>query len=187
MSEQLQHHAQETIERQKHSGSLSGAADFLKASYITRWGIVSTAKEQSIAEHMYRVWTLVRVWGPLVQLSTLDQQIAEELALTHDLAEIRTGDCPTPFKTPFVKEKLDMLEGEIYKQIPCNERCKQFVKFADTAESVLFLKMYGLGRHAREVEGLLSDQMWKRLTESLFSNEDQQTLIQQFTKTYHDT
>ena len=46
--------------------------------------------------------------------------------------------------------------------------------------------MYGLGRHAQEVEELLSDQMWKRLSESLFSAEDQKTLIQQFTKTYHD-
>ena len=187
MSELLQHHQQQPHLTNKHVGKLEGAADFLKSSYISRWGIVSVSKEQSIAEHMYRVWILVRQWGPLVSLTHSEQAVAEELALTHDLAEIRTGDCPTPFKTPAVKEALTELEQSIYPELPASGRSKQFVKFCDTAESVLFLRMHGVGKHAHEVQELLAQQMWARLGKSLFSPHDHSTLIDHFTRTFHDT
>lgn len=168
----------------KHTGQLSGAADFLKSQYINRWGIVCTAKEQSIGQHMYNVWLLVRAWGADAGLFPDERAMAEELALTHDLAEIRTGDCPTPFKTPDVKAALTELEQSIYpvKDVPQN--VKQFVKFCDTAESILFLKLYGLGEHAADVRQLLTEQMQSRLSNSDLPVD---SLMSLFTSAYHDT
>jgi hypothetical protein len=187
MSENLQHQPNEAVDRKKHEGALTGAADFLKSQYIGRWGIVCTAKEQSIGQHMYNVWLLTRQWGPLVLGTPTEQRIAEELALTHDLAEIRTGDCPTPFKTPDVKQALNELEISIYNTVPAPAAVKDLVKFCDTAESILFLKLYGLGRHAYEVRELLCQQMWTRLERSLFSTSERNLLRDYFTDTFHDT
>ena len=187
MSEILQHQPNEAVNRIKHQGELKGAADFLKSQYISRWGIVCTAKEQSIGQHMYNVWILVRQWGPLVLNAGTEQQTAEELALTHDLAEIRTGDCPTPFKTPDVKQALHELELSIYYPVPASPVVKDFVKFCDTAESILFLKLYGLGRHAYEVRELLCEQMWARLDKSTIASDARDKLRDYFTEAFHDS
>jgi len=169
---------------EKHTGPLNGAADFLKAQYISRWGIVNTAKQQSVAEHSYNVWVLVSLWGPDV-LNPKEMQCAKEYALTHDLAEIRTGDCPTPFKSPLIKEALDELEEEIYPQLPITSKVRQLVKFCDTAEAVLFLRLYGLGKHAVDVQDLLAVQMWARLNETPFTPEQKQRLRDLFNDTFH--
>ena len=187
MSENLQHLPTMAVHRIKHQGPLDGVADFLKSQYISRWGIVCTARDQSIGQHQYNVWMLVRQWGKYADLTDLQQRTAEELALTHDLAEIRTGDCPTPFKTPEIKEALHEMELSIYSPVPAPPKVKQFVKFCDTAESILFLKLYGLGKHATEVRELLCEQMWKRLDSSGFSVDIQHTLRDKFTEAFHDT
>ena len=123
----------------RHTGPLRGATDFLKASYISRWCIVNTTKQQSIAEHMYRVWALVRAWGPTCGLNTAEMAAAAELALTHDLAEIRLGDIPTPVKqNALIKQQLDEMEEEIFSTIPVSPKVKQFVKGCDIAEAILF-------------------------------------------------
>lgn len=187
MSETLQHLPTQAEHRIKHQGPLNGAADFLKSQYISRWGIVCTAKEQSIGQHMYNVWILVRQWGPVALASAEDQRVAEELALTHDLAEIRTGDCPTPFKTPEIKAALHEMETSIYQPVPCSQAVKDFVKFCDTAESILFLKLYGLGQHATEVRELLCNQMWNRLGRTTIPDAARDRLRDLFTTAYHDT
>lgn len=171
----------------RHSGPLNGAADFLKASYISRWCIINTTKHQSIAEHMYNVWTLVRQWGRHAGLSLKEQAQAEELALTHDLAEIRLGDIPTPVKlNQTIKEQLVELEECVYSVVPVPGRVKQLVKFCDTAEAILFLKLYGQGKHASDVRELLAVQMWERLSNSLFSKTEQQLLHDHFNETFND-
>jgi 5'-deoxynucleotidase YfbR-like HD superfamily hydrolase len=171
----------------KHSGRLTGAADFLKASYITRWGIVNCSRTQSIAEHMYRVWQLVRAWGPLANFTEVEQSMAEELALTHDLAEIRTGDCPTPLKDPIIKEALTRLEAQIAPLIKVSPKVAAFVKHCDTAESILFLKLYGQGKHADDVRELLTSQMRKRLDDSPLTPGIKKQLTESFLTTLHDT
>ena len=163
-------------------------AEFLRASHITRWGIVQTATRQSIAEHMWRVWQLVTHWGPLAGLSPAEQDDAEELALTHDLAEIRTGDAPTPHKTPELKKHLSSIEAQIVPYVAlleqaCSERTLALVKFCDTAEAVLFLRVNGLGSHADNVQNLLEQQMFDRLAVAPFSQDQRDQLTVSFITT----
>ena len=177
----------------KHTGPLSGASDFLKASYIRRWGIVCTTHEQSIAEHMYRVWTLIRVWGPEIDLSSTNQAFAEEWALTHDLAEVRTGDMPTPNKTPEVKNWLDQVEHSIYPPIKLTEAgirgtaVGAFCKHCDICEAILFLKLYGMGRHAMDVRDVLQLQMAEALKRSAISEHHQAILLDLLNTTLEET
>ena len=174
-----------------HQGRLEDTATLLRASHILRWGIVHTITHQNIAEHMYRVWTLVKNWGPSIQLTIAQQRLAEEWALIHDLPEIRTGDMPTPHKTPEVKAWLNQLESEIYP--PLNETRKMqptttaFCKFCDTAESILYLKINGIGQHAIDVRELLPQQMWDRLHKSPIDTVSQAALHSFFNDTYHNT
>lgn len=171
---------------------LTTEAELLRSSHISRWGIVQTAVRQNIAEHMYRVWLLVREWGPIAGLCAKDQALAEEYALMHDLPEIRTGDAPTPHKTPEMKAHLSKVEAEILPGLALlQERLPpqvlDLVKFCDTAESILFLRLNGLGQHANEVCRLLEDQMFGRLSESSLSIEDCAMLTQRFHATKFNT
>jgi len=171
---------------------IRSTTELLRASHITRWGIVQTAVRQNIAEHMYRVWILVKQWGPLVELTADEQFLAERLALMHDLPEIRTGDAPTPHKTTKLKAHLAQIEAEIYPELRALEeqappKVLALVKHCDTAEAVLFLEVNGLGKHAADVKALLRQQMLDRLAMSSFDPSSQMSLINAFHTTIHGT
>lgn len=171
---------------------LQTAAEFLRAGHIDRWGIVQTAVRQSIAEHMYRVWTLVRCWGRQAGLNQAEIRYAMQLALMHDLPEIRTGDAPTPHKTAEMKLYLSQVEQQILPELVDIEqrataRVKDFLKFCDTAEAILFLKVNGLGKHAADVQDLLEKQMLDRLSQSSIDLACQRHLVELFISTKHDT
>lgn len=167
---------------------LTQTSEFLRSSHIKRWGIVQTAVPQSIAEHSYRVWILVRRWGADIKMSREQQAMAQELALLHDLPEIRTGDAPTPHKSPEVKAMLAEIEEEILPELAeleskCTSKVKDLVKFCDTAESVLFLAVNGLGKHAADVSKLLEHQMIERLEKSSFNAKERETLMGAYRRT----
>ena len=138
-------------------------AELLRLSHIKRWGIVQTAVPQTVAEHSWRVWMLVRQWAQTAALTVEEYADSQELALMHDIPEIRTGDCPTPAKTPEMKEILTAAEHEIYPPLAKLEKSvngctRDYVKFCDMAEAILFLHVNGIGKHAKDVEKLLMKQ-----------------------------
>lgn len=137
--------------------------ELLRLSHISRWGIVQTARHQSVAEHSWRVWLLVCQWSQAAALTKEELAWSKDLALMHDIPEIRTGDCPTPAKSPEMKALLTAVEAEIYPPLAvlekeANQCAKDYVKFCDIAESVIFLHVNGLGAHAKDVENLLTAQ-----------------------------
>lgn len=171
---------------------LTTTAEFLRASHISRWGIVATSKQQNIAEHMYRVWILCSTWGAGL-LPADELRDAQDLALTHDLPEIRTGDNPTPHKSPEVKAILADIEARILPALAILEgritkRVKEFVKYCDTAEAVYFLRVHGVGAHARSVMGLLETQMKDRINScGAFTPEEINRLLEQYEDTKQHT
>jgi 5'-deoxynucleotidase YfbR-like HD superfamily hydrolase len=137
--------------------------ELLRLSHVNRWGIVQTSVPQSVAEHSWRVWCLSRQWAQIAALTEDEKIWAEELALLHDVPEIRTGDCPTPAKSPEMKSLLTEVEAEIYPPLAkleaeANGCARDYHKFCDIAESVIFLHVNGLGTHAKDVEKLLMAQ-----------------------------
>lgn len=171
---------------------ITTAAEWLRLSHIDRWAIVATATRQSVAEHTWRVWVLVHIWGPKCGLKPDEQALAEHYALLHDMPEIRTGDMPTTMKTPEAKASLAEFErqalpelAKIEGQLP--QHVAEIVKACDTAEAILFLKVHGLGRHADNVRKLLEVQMSERLSKSALYPEVKETIATLFLDAYHDT
>jgi 5'-deoxynucleotidase YfbR-like HD superfamily hydrolase len=83
--------------------NLLEAAYLVKQTDVKRWGIVHTAREQSVAEHSYRVWVLsVALYDYLVPVphNSNDREAVAYWALTHDADEIWTGDLPSTIKKP---------------------------------------------------------------------------------------
>jgi 5'-deoxynucleotidase YfbR-like HD superfamily hydrolase len=163
-------------------------AELLRLSHIKRWGIVQTAVPQTVAEHSWRVWALVREWSELAALTVEEKAWTQELALLHDVPEIRTGDCPTPAKTPEMKALLNEVEAEIYPPLAklekeANQCSKDYVKFCDIAEAVIFLHVNGIGKHAKDVEKLLKKQAEDHIRSSpLFATDHKENLIKALDK-----
>jgi hypothetical protein len=152
--------------------------DLMKTGHVKRWQIVRVAREQTIAEHMYRVWALVR---PMAQTAFRDRimvSMAEEWALIHDQPEVVTGDLATPTKAAIreavphddpirrVELSLDAYYGGVYTSLKANwPEVLALVKMADVIEAVAFLRVEGLGRHAAEVETGLKEALVRMQSE----------------------
>lgn len=80
---------------------LEEVAYLIKMTDVKRWGIVHTAREQSVAEHSFRVWCLsLSLYDYLVPVphNSMDREAVAYWALTHDADEIWTGDLPSTIK-----------------------------------------------------------------------------------------
>jgi 5'-deoxynucleotidase YfbR-like HD superfamily hydrolase len=143
----------------------------LRAAHVRRWHIVQVAREQSLAEHMYCVAVIAGAlaakmnWAGLLHANKKLDLL--NWALWHDIAEVRTGDMPTPFKRALesvagegVVEKaesfIDNDLGGMYRTVKGTE-VEAIVKLADLMEALKFLGENGLGIHAQQVlEGIKS-------------------------------
>lgn len=129
--------------------------DLMRVSHVTRWQIVRVAREQTLAEHLYRVFLLVREFGPRVGLTVEEVKAAEEFALVHDLPEIMTGDIASPVKS--MLPPLDHIEAQFTRQhinamAGCTRKSLKLVKMCDLIEAAVFLSVEGMGQHAYEAE-----------------------------------
>ena len=128
--------------------------DQMRVAHVNRWQIVRTAREQTLAEHLYRVFLIVRHFGPQVGLDPEDQKAAENFALLHDLPEVKTGDIASPVKS--MLPSLESIEAEYSRDhldamAACTRTALKLVKMADLVEAVCFLSVEGMGTHAAEV------------------------------------
>lgn len=108
--------------------------DMLEASNVHRWHIVPMARQQTLADHQWRV-------AMIVMYITRDcphsfRSGAIWCALTHDLDEVLTGDIPAPVKK-HVSFNLDINLPDWADRMDTPGR-KEVVKMADLLESWLF-------------------------------------------------
>lgn len=149
-----------------------GVFDMLRLSTIRRWGIVEMVRDQSVAEHVYRVWVLAQDLYRIMEdtpHNSFEQRDTEFWALTHDMEEVYTGDLPSTVKV--ILEKLHpginkMLKEEIlstyFPSLVGRMRgvdktlAAYYVKIADIVESILYLRQYAMDpNHALQVESTL--------------------------------
>src|SRR5574340_903145 len=119
----------------------------LRASHVKRWHIVETTKQQTVAEHSYNVWVFAEAICDVENINcehTRCQVI--EYALHHDLPEVVLGDVPTPSKALVNMKRVEI---DIYpRAAPPNDLVRDIVKLADVMDAILFLALYGVGKHA---------------------------------------
>lgn len=138
----------------------------MRVSHVKRWQIVRTAREQTLAEHLYRVWLLVREFGPRVGLSPDEVRAAENFALLHDLPEIKTGDIATPVKS--MLPPLDHIESAFSHEhldamASCTRKSLKLVKLCDLIEAATFLAVEAVGQHAMQVGDEIGERIRKIL------------------------
>lgn len=115
-------------------------AQLLTLSVVPRWQIISTYKNQTVAEHSFNVAAIV-----LTLVKEFDRRglyisksKALELAIIHDMEESYTGDIPTPYKRQL--KAMGMIQE--MKKSDSNEAF--VVKLADLLESTMWLDRYGV-------------------------------------------
>ena len=137
----------------------------LRSGHVKRWQIVRVAREQTIAEHMYRVYQISVELARKVGLSPKEVADVASWALMHDLPEVVTGDIATPTKRAMRKAvpdqdpvrhielSLDTEYRELYELLKeYNPLVLEVVKLADLLEAINFLMVEGMGKYAEEVE-----------------------------------
>ena len=128
----------------------------LRTGHVTRWHIVRTKREQTLAEHSYRVTMIADFLAELCLPSLRykqNQDMIMEYALYHDITEVVTGDVATPtkrlaeFDDKGLCPRFDELDNAVF-----NTPMKEIVKLADFIEAILFLHIEGIGVHAEKVK-----------------------------------
>lgn len=145
--------------------------DMMRLGSVTRFHMVRAFRQQTVAEHSYRVWLLAeemmrRLGIPAHCNAWLN---ASRLALIHDSPESVLGDTATPYKDRMrsilevrvpgsgsptsavergINPELDGLESSMKEDHP---EMVLLVKVADLLESAIFLKQEGIGVHERGV------------------------------------
>jgi 5'-deoxynucleotidase len=135
--------------------------DVYRTSEVTRWHMVRTRKEQSVAEHSFLVAMIaMRACEIMGLTNSIQVGYIIQKALFHDLPEVYTGDVATPFKRNMLnakaETKLEDFEHSIwfagYSVQPNFDQYKaqtsDIVKLADTVEAIVFLDTYGEGPYA---------------------------------------
>ena len=116
---------------------------------IKRWHMVSTTRDQTLAEHSYGVMLIAM---EIAECSNIDPRKVVDLALYHDIDEVRTGDISPPAKL-FMREQGYDPDSLVADNGDVKPRWDivYMVKAADFIESILFISQYGVGKHAEQV------------------------------------
>lgn len=154
----------------------------LRTGHVKRWQIVRVAREQTIAEHMYRVRMIAMEICDRIQVSIFTRNYTNDWALIHDLPEVITGDIATPTKRAMREavpdsdpvKRIELSLDEEYRTI--YEKIKEhypvvlsIVKQADLIEAIDFLNIEGMGDHAL----LVKESLIAALRESIWNAENQ--------------
>lgn len=155
----------------------------MRTGHVKRWHIVRVGREQTIAEHMYRVWLICREIGQRMDLSLERRSILEKMALFHDMAEVVIGDIPTPTKHIIEDQtwclhnkERDLVRewGEVRQEaLEDDPMLLDILKMADLIEAIQFLREEAIGEHARSVRELLETQFTNLFLDSRMKFKDE--------------
>lgn len=155
-------------------------AEMLRTGHVKRWNIVRVAREQTIAEHMYRVWLITNEFCSAIGCSDGERLEVQFLALTHDIPEVMTGDIPTPSKDmirsicksyhPGAANVINELDSRVCPELSelwsgLSSKAHKIVRLADLFEAVVFLRVEGIGARAKEIEAILYKELKQKTLE----------------------
>lgn len=141
--------------------------EMMRTGHVTRWQIVRTARQQTLAEHLYRVWIITVQLCRLLDIDHGTAAAANIWALYHDVPEVLTGDIATPAKEAMRRalpqddpiRNIELAMSDTYRQAwmaakQHSDGCiagYDIVKLADLIEAKCFLGCEMVGNHAKAV------------------------------------
>lgn len=144
---------------------LEEAVQLLKATDVKRWTIVPVTREQTVAEHSYRVWALaLSLYDAMVTTNhnSFERESVGFWALTHDADEIWTGDIPSSVKKDLEEiapGAIKRLKEKVLSQnVPGvaaamrgldNTFAAQVVKIAECVEALTYYNRYSYNMRDR--------------------------------------
>lgn len=148
----------------KHLDQFS-IANVAHSANVTRWHSARCMRYPSIAEHIYLVTMYSRYLAMAIAPNMTPAEILtmNDLALVHDLPEVKTGDMATPLKRlleamfPKGESPIDLIEEKLcapYKamrEATHGSYIAVIVKLADIAEAVHFIYSEGKGRESKKI------------------------------------
>lgn len=108
--------------------------ELLHLSYVKRWVVAPTHREQSVAEHTFRVGVIAQHIAHELDLGLDVRYALFEMVMEHDGDERLTGDIPGPKKSlemGYMRDVGDMTEAECV------------LKVADSIETGTFWLQWG--------------------------------------------
>lgn len=94
-----------------------------RMKYITRWGLMRSARAETLSEHTAEAALLAHMLGLIAATRLGETDVRPQLlavaALYHDATEIITGDLPTPvkYRSPTLKDAYKAVERESANQL----------------------------------------------------------------------
>jgi hypothetical protein len=144
-------------------------AQMMRTGHVKRWQIVRTAREQTLAEHLYRVWVITQFICRAIDAPREVSDVANLWALIHDVPEVITGDIATPAKEAMRRavpdqdpiKNIELGLSRAYRDTWTSSKivsvlwpgptAYEIVKLADMIEAQCFMSCEAQGDHAREV------------------------------------
>lgn len=108
--------------------------ELLHLSYVKRWVVAPTHREQSVAEHTFRVMVITRELCKQLGIPTTQTWEIMSVAFGHDGDEVMTGDIPGPIKSKEMGYLQDINKMDVSECI---------VKVADSIETGTFWLQWG--------------------------------------------
>ena len=100
----------------------------------TRHCYTSTGRQESVAEHSWRIALMAMLIGPEFPEADMDRVI--RMCLIHDLGEAFTGDIPTFNKTAADSEKEDAIFDHWIRTLPEKTKEEWYPKYNQTLNFV---------------------------------------------------
>src|SRR5215207_3831282 len=127
--------------------------DLLNLSTVPRWTIVPHLRPQSVSDHTFRLCVIARELADRLRVELMS--IDYWSMLTHDGAESRSGDIPTPYKRLLGHAAAENAEALACPWTTYGDNCfsgdnaRTVFALADLIEAHTFIYTWGIGTYAQ--------------------------------------
>lgn len=152
-----------------HSKEWRGIESIARLRDVKRWHMVGTSQAQSLGEHSANVALLAAMIAYTAPIFWFDNHTSIALvALTHDIAEVFTGDIPSHTKQYL--SGMEDLEDKVTHPtlewgIEITYRSKMLIKICDIADGIRFIRSYGVGSAAARARTWLEDKLTEKFNQ----------------------
>lgn len=141
----------------------------LDAQHVKRWSLCGASAESNVASHSFNVAALsVAIWQRVFPDDVAGKHNICYMAMLHDIAEVFTGDVPTPTKTAMKAKGVDInhLFEEQGEEMAVSGDAKTIMKLADLIDNWYFISQHGVGIRARIATNEVRDRLIRAIGEA---------------------